>query len=149
MKKKIIYRILFSLLVVIVASCTESESDTDKIDKAVEDVHEAKQDLDRKTAELAVEVEAYRESMQRNLEKNRMEIARLKDEKIQSAQANVIRVRNEKIAQLEQRNDELEARMKEFNSDSKENWEAFKREFKNDMDELGDAFRDIGKDNVK
>lgn len=147
MKKKIIYRILFSLLVVIVASCTES--DGEKVDEAAEDVREAKENLDKKTAEFAVEVEAYRESIQRDIEQNRMEIARLKDEKIKSAKADVIRVRNEKIAQLEKRNDELDTRMKEFKSDSKENWEEFKREFKNDMDELGDAFRNIGKDNVK
>jgi ElaB/YqjD/DUF883 family membrane-anchored ribosome-binding protein len=136
-------------LVVIVASCTESETETEKINNAVDEVHAAKETLDQKSDEFGKEVEAYRESMQENLEKNRLAIANLKDEKIKETRAEVIRVRNERIAELEKRNEELEARMKEFKSDSKENWEAFKREFKNDMDQLGDAFRDFGKDNVK
>ena len=90
----------------------------------------------------------FRQSIQADIESNKLQIEQLRKEKVK-AKAAAIEERNKRIEELREQNDKLEARIKEYKSNSRENWLEFKREFKNDMDELGKAFKDLGKDNVK
>jgi TolA-binding protein len=145
MKRRII-RLGLSLLVIILASCTETKSE--KVNEAAEDVRDAQEELDQAQREYAEEVENYRQSMQTDIDNNKQEIARLRERRIND-RAEVIRRRNERIDELQRRNEEMEARIRDYKSNNRENWQEFKREFNNDMDELGKAFRDLGKDNVK
>lgn len=146
MKRRVI-RLGLSLLVIILASCTETKSERE-LNKAGEEVRDAQEELDQAQREYAEEVEEYRQSMQTDIDNNKLEIARLRERRIND-RADVIRKRNERIDELQRRNEEMEARIREYKSNSRENWQEFKREFNNDMDELGKAFRDLGKDNVK
>lgn len=145
MKRRII-RLGLSLLVIILASCTDTKSE--KVNKAAEEVQDAQEELDQAQQEYEEEVENYRQSMQADIEANKLEIARLREQKI-DARADAIRERNERIDALQKRNEEMEARIKAYKIRTRENWQEFKREFNNDMDELGRAFKDLGKDNVK
>lgn len=141
-----IFRLALSLLIIVLASCTETKSE--KSDKAAEQVRDAKSKLDEAQKAYEEEVEDFRQSIQADIDYNKSQIEKLKKEKV-TLKAKVAEERNKQIEALRERNNELEQRIREYKSNSRENWEEFKREFKNDMSELGDAFKDLGKDNVR
>ena len=144
--KRIIIRLGLSLLVIILANCTDTRSE--KVDRAADEVQDAKEELEQAQREYEEEVEAYRQSVQTRIDNNKLEIERLRERRA-TDRADIVRRRNERIDTLQRRNEELEERIRTYKSNSRENWQEFRREFNNDMDELGKAFKNLGKDNVK
>jgi predicted RNase H-like nuclease (RuvC/YqgF family) len=55
-------------------------------------------------------------------------------------------LREKRIADLEQQNRNLKARLDAFEK-SQSNWEQFKSEFQKDMDAISDAFEELGENN--
>ena len=100
MKRRVI-RLGLSLLVIILASCTETKSERE-LNKAGEEVRDAQEELDQAQREYAEEVEEYRQSMQTDIDNNKLEIARLRERRIND-RADVIRKRNERIDELQRR----------------------------------------------
>lgn len=144
MKKHTLSYLVFPLLMLILTACSTSKAED--VDKAAEEVEDAQLNLDQANKQYAKEVASYRATMESDLINNKLRIAKLKEEK-SDAKEEALVIRNEKIAALQKRNDELESRMMQYRGDNKENWKEFKREFSHDMDELGKAFKDLGKDN--
>lgn len=146
MKKLAPSYFILSILILILAGCSATKAED--VDKAAEELEDAKLDLAQANKQYAKEVASYRTAMEADLINNKIRIAKLKEER-SDAKEEVLVIRNEKIAAIQKRNDELESRMIQYRGDSKENWKEFKREFNHDMDELGKAFKDLGKDNTK
>ena len=145
MKKHTLSYLVFHLLVFILTACSATKAED--VDKAAEKVEDAELNLDKANKQYAKEVASYRAAMESDLINNKLRIAKLKEEKTDAKEEALV-IRNEKIAALQKRNDELESRMMQYRGDNKENWKEFKREFSHDMDELGKAFKDLGKDNT-
>ena len=146
MRKSIHSFWMLSVLVVLVAACTATKSED--LEKAAKGVEKAKEDLDRANKQYAKEVASYRSSVESDLRENKLQIARLKSEKL-DAKAEALGDRNEKIAAIQRSNDELDLRMRQYRGDNRENWKEFKREYTYDMNEVGKSLKDLGKDNVK
>lgn len=94
------------------------------------------------------ELDAFRKDMKDVTETNRRAIAAFKEmagrQKEQARETY-----KAQVAALEERNQQMEARLDEYKGEGKEKWTSFRAEFSHDMDELGRAIRDFGKDNVK
>ncbi|MDF3027273.1 MAG: hypothetical protein K0S23_1580 [Fluviicola sp.] len=146
MKKHKLSYLILPLLILILAGCSATKADD--VDKAAEEVEDAKLNLDEANRQYAKEVASYRTSMETDLRNNKLRIAELKEERT-DAKADALADRNAKIEAIQKRNDELDSRMRQYRSDNRENWKEFKSEFNHDMDELGKAFKDLGQNNVK
>ena len=130
----------------ILSSCQSStnkvESKEDNLLKEKEDVVEAKQDLN----------EAIRDSIRQfkldaitKINENNRKIA---DYKEKVANGKPSEKNSRIIADLEQRNKELQKRLDDFTDESSEKWSAFRREFNHDMVEMENSVKDLTKDNV-
>jgi len=146
MKKNTTSFWILSILVILITACTTTKAE--KVDQASKDVKNAHDDLDRANKHYAKEVALYRTSVESELRENKLKIAKLKDQKT-DLKEDVLASRNEEIAAIRKRNEELELRMRQYRGDNSENWKEFQREFDNDMDELEKSLKDFGKDNVK
>ena len=76
-------------------------------------------------------------------------MAKSKDQEIPAP--GIEKAKNEKkLAVLEQKNDNLKAKLADYKKDeSKDKWTTFKKEFNHDMAELGKAFKDFTVKNTK
>lgn len=146
MKKTKISFWILPVLVVLFTACTTTKAE--KLDEASKDVQNAQEDLDKANKQYAKEIGVYRASVESDLRENKLEIAKLQDQKA-AVKGEALVIRNEKITALRKSNDELELRMRQYRGDNKENWAEFKREFDSDMMQLRKSLRDIGKDNVE
>ncbi|MBA3704367.1 MAG: peptidase M23, partial [Bacteroidetes bacterium] len=126
-------------------SCSSPEK---KVENAETGVLEANQDLDQANAEYLADVETYRKETAEKIAANNQSIAefnaRIENEK-KEAKADY----KKKIAELEQKNTDMQKRMDDYKVDGKDKWETFKAEFSHDMDQLGDAFKGLTVKNVK
>jgi hypothetical protein len=137
---------ILPILVILLAACTTTKAE--KVDQASENVQNSQDDLDRANKNYAKEVALYRTSVESDLRENKLEIAKLQDQKT-GLKEDVLAFRNEKIAVLRKRNDELELRMRQYRGDNNEHWKEFRHEFDADMSELEKSLKDFEKDNVK
>jgi len=74
-------------------------------------------------------------------------IAELKA-KLETKKADDKAALEQKLATLEQKNNELKIKLEEFQASSRSSWDSFKNEFKHDLDELGAAFKGLVVNNV-
>lgn len=129
------------------ANLTSCNTPAQKVDSAQNDVAEAKEDLKEAREEYLMEIENYRKETAARIDANNQSITefneRIKDEK-NEAKAGY----EKQIAELEQKNNNLEKRMDDYKADGKDNWVIFKKEFNKDMDNLGQAFKDLTVKNV-
>jgi hypothetical protein len=137
---------ILPILVILLAACTTTKAE--KVDQASENVQNSQDDLDRANKNYAKEVAIYRTSVESDLRENKLEIAKLQDQKT-ALKEDVLAFRNEKIAVMRKRNDELELRMRQYRGDNNEHWKEFRHEFDADMSELEKSLKDFEKDNVK
>ena len=137
---------ILPILVILLAACTTTKAE--KVDQASKDVQNSQDALDRANRNYAKEVAVYRTSVESDLRENKLKIAKLQDQKT-DIKMEVLVVRNEKIAVMQKRNDELELRMRQYRGDNNENWKEFRHEFDTDMNELEKSLKDFEKDNVK
>lgn len=130
----------------ILSSCQSShnkvESKEDKLLKEKEDVVEAKQDLNQAVRDS---IRQFKLDAITKINENNRKIADYKQKVANGKQSDK---NSRKIADLEQRNKELQKRLDEFNDESSEKWSAFRREFSHDMDEMDNSVKDLTKDNV-
>ncbi len=126
--------------------CTNSASD--KVATAQENVTQAKTDLDKANADYLADVENYRKESSEKIAANEKSIAEF-NERISNEKAEARVAYKKKIADLEKKNTDMKKRLDDYKTDSKDDWQKFKAEFNHDMDELGNAFRDLTVKNVK
>lgn len=129
----------------VVTSC---KSPQEKVDTAKANVEEASQDLEEAKENYNEEYNKFKLESDERISDNERMITELRDRS-----RNMTRDAKAKyelqIIELEERNEALKTKIKEYKNEGNEKWDSFKSEFNHDMDELGKALKDITKDNVK
>lgn len=129
----------------IFTSCTSSEQ---KVEDAQEDVAKANENLVDANAEYLADVELYKKETANRIAANNKSIAEF-NVRIEKEKKEVKADYKKRVAELEQKNSDMQKKMDEYKADGKDNWEKFKSEFNHDMEELGKAFNDLTTNNVK
>jgi len=93
-------------------------------------------------------VDQFKQQSEKQIQLNKKEIVLFKTEIIDEKEKPKIRV-DEKIAELELRNNDLVIRLNSYNDESQEQWDSFKVEYNEDMEDLEDDFRDLTIENKK
>jgi DNA repair ATPase RecN len=135
---------------------TSCQSSIQKQEAAQAKVQDAKQDLNaaQKDANAASQLVATTEEWKAFRNESELKI---RDNEIRITELNVKMKKpgeifdalyEKKIANLEQQNKEMRARLEAYEK-SQSNWESFKREFNHDMDAIGQALKDLTVDNKK
>ena len=126
--------------------CTNSASD--KVATAQENVTEAKTDLDKANADYLADVENYKKESSEKIAANEKSIAEF-NARIANERNEARATYKKKITDLEKKNTDMKKRLDDYKADSKDDWQKFKAEFNHDMDELGNAFKGFTVKNVK
>jgi chromosome segregation ATPase len=137
--------ILFGFLV---TSCESTASKKKAEETKIEEAEQAIDEIEIEAAEDAVsndEWTSFKNDWQQMIDNNDKRIAEIRSNMNQSGKV-INELRAKRIAELEQRNKDLRARLNQFEK-NQSNWEQFKSEFQRDMDAIGDAFQDLSEDN--
>jgi F0F1-type ATP synthase membrane subunit b/b' len=145
--KKSIFSLAFTAFAAgtILTSCNSS---AEKVEKAKDNVEVAKEDLDQAKEDYNEEYAKFKLESEQEVTANDVRIAELKAD-INKVKKDVKVQYEATIASLEQKNEEMKTKMRDYKESGNENWQSFKREFNHDMDELGQALKDITKNNSK
>ena len=145
--KKSIFNLALSTFVVgtVLTSCNSS---SEKVENAKINVQEASHDLDKAKENYNEQYNNFKLESDEKIAANEKTIAELKESNRKKNKKEKAE-EEKKIDELEQKNETMKSRMKDYKEDGNEKWESFKREFKHDMDELGQSLKDLGKNNVK
>jgi outer membrane murein-binding lipoprotein Lpp len=134
--------LLVTILVVSGMFITSCKSPAEKEVTSESEMVEAQEALEQERKALQQEVDAYRESLNERIAANEQNIREYQS-KIASQKSDTRLAYEKKIAELNTRNENLRLKMSDFQSESKQDWEAFKNELDRDMEELGNAFKDF------
>jgi len=154
--KKMILMLVVALFFsggLMMTGCQSSEKKVDnaqeKVQDAKEELSEAQKKANEDAAKAAREEEwrVFKENAKAQMEKNNARIAELRV-KLKKPGKALDGIYESRIAALETKNKELEARIDVYEKNQSD-WESFKREFNHDMDELGQALKDFTEDNKK
>jgi hypothetical protein len=145
--KKLILALAISLFTmsVIVISCS---SPSEKVENAQDNLVKANQDLDKANEEYLSDIENCKKEAAEKTAANEKSIAEFKA-RVENEKKEVKKEYYDKIAKLEEKNNDIKSRMADYKAEGKEKWEIFKTEFSRDMNELGTAFKDLTVKNVK
>lgn len=134
--------ILAGVVFTIGALLTSCNTPGDKVQDAKKDVVAAKVALDEAQQAYKKDLINYRKETELKIAENekmaadfRISITNQKKKAKTASEA--------KLAELEKKNEEMKSKLEGYQSDSKDNWQAFKTEFNRDMNELGKAFKDL------
>lgn len=152
MKKKLFNLAMATIFIAggMLTGCGTSE---EKVDAAEENVEEAKEDLREAKQEEAVVIQikvteeewkVFKQDSDEKIAKNNAKIKELKA-KMKTSGKGMDKIYSDRIAAIEKRNVELQARLDNFDNEQTD-WDSFKREFDHDMGELGKAFNELGTD---
>lgn len=143
-----------SFLILVASACmtaavaTSCSSPAEKVETAQENVNDANADLAKANQEYLTDIENYRKETAAKIIANDQSIAEFKKRSdLQKKEAK--EEYNKKIAALELKNREMQAKMDSYQASGKDKWESFKTEFNHDMEELGKGFNDFTVNNVK
>lgn len=159
MKKVILFLLAFSWLITAMMITSSCNTPGEKVENAQQNVQEAKKDakenvqeaqadLDKAKKEYMEDVNNYRREMSDKFVANERSIAEF-NAKIANEKKSAKIEYQKRIAELEQKNNNMKRKMDDYKVDTRENWESFKREFNSDMDNLGKSFKDFTVNNKK
>lgn len=140
MKKSI--QILATVVVMSGMLFTSCKGPVEKEVSSEIEMAEAQEALEEENRLLQLEVDAYRTSLNEKIASNELSIREFQT-KNASLKSDAKVAYEKKISDLQAKNDSLRMRMSDFQSESKEDWEAFKSELNRDMEELGKAFKEF------
>lgn len=153
--KKTILTMTVVALMTITASISYGQTADKKTEKARENVQEAKkevvkakQDLKEAQMDSVKEYNLFKQESNVKIKHNEKRIAELKlkysklnsEEKVEY---------QKKLAELEQKNTELNGKLNSYKIHEDKKWKSFKSEFNHDMNELGKALKDFTIKNKK
>jgi len=128
---------------------TSCNSPSQKIENAEQDVLDAKEavidarsDLNVARQDSVTEFQQFKTEFQNKISANEKSIAGLKLSIADESRENKV-LYEKKIAELEERNNDMKIKLAEYKEGETDQWQTFKSEFKRDMDELGKAFSDF------
>lgn len=147
--KKSIFMMALMAIAVTGTALTGCKSAAQKNAEAENKVLDAQQDLEQAETEVveqrqvnAEEWEAFRTEAELQIDQNEVQIAELKAA-MNAPGATPDYEYEKKINTLEASNQDLEARMENYENDPGRDWDTFKREFNDDMNSLGQAFKSL------
>ena len=131
------------------SSTQKQQSAQDKVQDAKQDLNAAKKNANEvaQKAATAEEWKTFKSESELKIKDNEIRINELAV-KMKKPGELFDALYEKKIANLEQQNKDLKARLEAYEK-SQSNWETFKREFNHDMDEIGQALKDLTVDNKK
>lgn len=136
-------KILISLSVVcfiastVIISCNTPEQ---KVEKAEKNVKDANRKLDVANASYINDIEMYRTETGKRIMENTKSIADF-NTRIASQKQDAKDKYEKKIAELSQKNTDLQKRLEDYNADGDAKWQVFKNEFNAELYELGNSIR--------
>lgn len=127
---------------------TNCNGAAENVEQSEKNVVQAKKDLAIANKEYLADMKQYKKETADKIDSNQKII-----DDLNSWVANEKKEFNEEykktIAELEQQNKAMKAKLNEYKDEGKEKWETFKAEFTHDMDKLGIAFKNLTVKNVK
>ncbi len=127
------------------SSCDSSEK---KTDTSKSDLNNAEVEAAKAKELYNVEVAKFRMEATATIAANEKLIAEIREQKKDGSKEQRAEHQRQ-VDILKERNDNLKARMDNYEDNGSEKWKLFKEEFKHDMDQLGQAFKDLAVDNKK
>jgi F0F1-type ATP synthase membrane subunit b/b' len=106
--------------------------------KTKQDLQEIRLDTISNAEHFKAEAEKIIATQEKNIDEFKAKLATEKKE----ANADL----NEKLEELEKKNNELKNKLADYQDDGQDKWTSFKNEFNHDMNELGKAFKGLTKD---
>jgi chromosome segregation ATPase len=143
------YKMGFSIIGIIsVAMLMSCSSPAKRVDKANENLSEAKEDYDQAQKDSAADYELFKKESEERIESNEKMIAAYK-ERIALNKEKFKAEDQKLIDELELKNIHMRKKIEEFKNHGKDEWVSFKSEFRHDMDELGKAIKDLSVKNTR
>lgn len=140
MKNKLF--ILFTMGLVSGSMLIGCNSMNKKADASQDKVQDARQDVAEANLALNNAIEEFKIKSADAIAENEKNIADFKV-KIAGEKAENKAILEKKLAEMEQKNNELKKKLADYKNDGNEKWKEFKDEFNHDMNNLGKAFRDL------
>lgn len=140
MKRSIITILALLVVSLSLGSCT---SPADKVDDAKQDVDKANRELEEAEAEYKQDLAEYKKEVQAKIESNEALIAKLREKNL-TATGQEKAKREVRIAEVEERNNELRSKLNNYNGTTQDKLADFRDELNHDMNELGEALKDLG-----
>jgi hypothetical protein len=138
MKKIIIsFSVILFITISVIISCNTPEQ---KVEKAEKNVKEANRKLDVANANYINDIEIYRTETSKRINENTKSIADF-NTRIASQKQDAKDKYERKIAELSQKNTDLQKRLQDYNADGDAKWQVFKNEFNAEMYALGNSIR--------
>lgn len=127
---------------------TGCSSPAEKVDAAQADVETAQNDLDKAKEDYNEQYRKFKLESDEKITANEQLIADLKAySKNKKKEAKI--AYDQTVSDLEETNEAMKAKVRDYKEEGNEAWEAFKREFNHDMLALGQSISDLNKNNVK
>jgi len=130
---------------IIFTGCNTSK---EKVEEAKIEVAEAKENLAVAQEEYLEDIRVSRIAAAEKVDANNRNLAEFK-EKMAKENKTTQEKYNKRIAELEQKNQEIKKKLDDYQAVGKNEWQIFKTEFNRDLDELGKALNDLTIKNVK
>jgi outer membrane murein-binding lipoprotein Lpp len=128
-------------------SSKKEEVALDNLEDARENLDEAKEELsDIRKVATEEEWNAFKASTNATIAENEMRIAEMKASMKKTGKS-IDDEYAQKIDILEQKNNDIKAKIETYKNDASSDWESFKQEYNRDMDELGQALKNLTVDN--
>jgi hypothetical protein len=141
--KRMMYYLIITMVVtgVILTAC---QSSTTKREKArAEEMPDTVIYIDQdKKLTFKDSVDQFKKHSEKQILLNKEEIVLFKAKIVAENKKQKIKD-DQKIAELELRNNDLVIRLDSYNDESQEQWDSFKVEYNEDMDDLEDDFKDL------
>jgi preprotein translocase subunit SecF len=139
--KKIIFGLMAVLFIIIsvIISCNTPEQ---KVEKAEKNVKEANKKLDVANANYMKDIEVYRVETGKRIMENTQSIAEF-NARIATKKQDAKDEYNRKMAELSQKNTDLQKKLQDYTADGDEKWQVFKNEFNAEMYALSNSLRTL------
>ena len=126
-----------------ISSCNNTAEK--KVEEAKEDVNDAKKNLNDAQNNYAEEWQKFKDDIEIRIIDNDKKIAEYRV-KIRTQKGELKERSENRLDEIEKKNQEMKDRLNSFSDSGKENWENFKRDINESMDKVGEAFRDLFSD---
>jgi len=129
-------------------ACNETPADKEvKVEEAQENLDQAQQNFEQATTDSINDYAQFKQESEMKLQSNDEKIAVLKA-KMTSDKKDLKIKYDQKITELESKNNKIKSRLNERKQDSETSWASFKQSINEEMDELGKSISEMAQKNM-
>lgn len=140
MKRSIITIIALFAISLSLGSC--STGPADKVNDAQEDVDKANRKLEEAEADYKKDLAEYKDEIQEKISSNEVLIAKLREKNLAASEQEKAK-REVRIAEVEQRNNDLRTKLNNYDGTTRDKLANLRDEVNHDMNELGQAMKEL------